>query len=252
MNRILTLLLLFSTTFLFAQDTIYYNIDQKKVSKDSEFATYEVNQFKKEKNRYFSETYNTNHSLRWKSSYKDSLYTNLDGESIVYFENSNKIKSLKNYVNDTLHGELTTYWKNGTLRRKDLFENGKLKEGVCYDSNAVVIPHFDYEIIPEYIGGESKLLKDISLNTKYPFTARENNIQGKVYLSFIVNEEGNVENIQVTKSVHPLLDNAALKCLTKTFKKNKFTPGYEDLEPVKVQYNMPINFNIPKDYWKTK
>lgn len=95
------------------------------------------------------------------------------------------------------------------------------------------------EDMPTYPGGEGELLKDIQSKLEYPDIARENNIAGIVYVTFVVDKDGSVTNAQVLRGVHPSLDNEALR-VVKLLK--KFKPGKQRGKPVKVQYNIPIRF----------
>jgi protein TonB len=92
------------------------------------------------------------------------------------------------------------------------------------------------EEMPEPIGGIKAIMENIS----YPEEAKENNIEGKVYVLAYINEEGLVEKSKIIKSVNPLLDKAA----TDAVKKVKFSPGKQDGTPVKVEVAIPIIFKL--------
>lgn len=92
------------------------------------------------------------------------------------------------------------------------------------------------EEMPEPIGGIKAIMENIS----YPEEAKENNIEGKVYVLADINEEGLVEKSKIIKSVNPLLDKAA----TDAVKKVKFSPGKQDGTPVKVEVAIPIIFKL--------
>ena len=87
---------------------------------------------------------------------------------------------------------------------------------------------------PRLIGGLAALQKAV----KYPEFAKKAGIEGTVFVQFVVDEKGNVENPQVTRSVHKLLDEAALEAI----RKMKFTPGKQRGRPVKVQMSLPVRF----------
>lgn len=92
------------------------------------------------------------------------------------------------------------------------------------------------EEMPEPIGG----IKAIMENVSYPKEAKDNNIQGKVYVLAYINEEGLVEKTKIIKSVDPLLDEAASDAV----KKVKFTIAKQDGKPVKVEVAIPIVFQL--------
>ncbi len=97
------------------------------------------------------------------------------------------------------------------------------------------------ENMPEYPGGIDALKNDISGAIKYPEEAKKNNISGKVFVSFVVNKEGKVENPKIERGVDPLLDKEALRVikLLKTW-----SPGSQRGVKVKVMFTVPINFAL--------
>lgn len=102
-----------------------------------------------------------------------------------------------------------------------------------------VFSFFLLEDKPEYPGGEAALLTYIALNTKYPQLAKENEITGKVFVSFIINQNGEVTNVIIKRGVHPSLDEEAIR-VVKTLPKWK--PGKQRGKPVRVEYIIPITF----------
>jgi periplasmic protein TonB len=105
-------------------------------------------------------------------------------------------------------------------------------------------PFVIVEEMPEYPGGINELLKWLALNTKYPEVARENNIQGRVFVKFSVTPNGGVDKVSVTKGVDPELDAEALRVVKLL---PKFKPGKQGGKPVAVWYNVPILFKIDQD-----
>jgi TonB family protein len=87
---------------------------------------------------------------------------------------------------------------------------------------------------PELIGGMAALQKA----TEYPEFAKKAGIEGRVFVQFIVDEQGRVLNPQVTRSVHKLLDQAAVEAV----KQMRFKPGKQRGEAVKVQMSLPVTF----------
>jgi len=97
------------------------------------------------------------------------------------------------------------------------------------------------EDMPEYPGGEDALRDDIAGAIKYPDEAKKKEISGKVYVSFVVDENGKVKDPKIARGVNPLLDKEALRVmgLLKTWK-----PGKQRGIKVKVEYTVPINFAL--------
>ena len=79
-------------------------------------------------------------------------------------------------------------------------------------------------------------------NLKYPQIAVENAISGRVFVQFVVDQQGNVVDAQVTRNVDPLLDHEALRLIQST--SGMWTPAKQRQKPVKVRYTFPIMFKL--------
>lgn len=93
----------------------------------------------------------------------------------------------------------------------------------------------------EFPGGDRALYQYISDHVEYPVVAQENGIQGKVYVKFVVNEQGAVSNAQVLRGVDSSLNQEAIRVINSL---PKFKPGKQRGNPVKVYYNAVINFQL--------
>lgn len=89
---------------------------------------------------------------------------------------------------------------------------------------------------PEPVGGIEAMIK----NVVYPVTAKDQGIQGKVFVKAIIDENGNVTETSIIKSVNEDCDKAAMDAIKKT----KFTPGIKDDKPVKAEVTIPVMFKL--------
>ena len=94
---------------------------------------------------------------------------------------------------------------------------------------------------PEFPGGEAALMEYLKKNIKYPSICRENNIQGRVIVTFIVNKDGSIVEPEIAASVNPSLDKEALRVIS--YMPN-WKPGYQRGKPVRVKYSVPVNFKL--------
>lgn len=95
------------------------------------------------------------------------------------------------------------------------------------------------DVMPEFPGGETELLKYMARNVKYPAESIKNKEEGSLSLSFIINKDGSLSDIKVVKSLTPLLDAEAVRVV-----KNmpKWTPGKLKGKVVRVAYTTPITY----------
>ncbi len=143
-------------------------------------------------------------------------------------------------------------------------------ESNSYDDT--IQPFTSVELMPEYPGGEKQLYHDLSLNTKYPRIAAENNMQGKIILEFVIEKDGSISDIQIARSIKippyrakeesedintynqnvmdynkwtseavRAMEDASIDAV-KGLK--KFYPGKMNGVPVRVHYNLPISFKL--------
>jgi protein TonB len=97
------------------------------------------------------------------------------------------------------------------------------------------------EEMPMFPGGNCALLSYLSGNVKYPLIAQENGIQGKVFIQFVVDEQGSISEVQVLRGVDVALDNEALRVVRQM---PKWKPGRQGGKAVKVRYTVPISFKL--------
>jgi protein TonB len=94
---------------------------------------------------------------------------------------------------------------------------------------------------PVFPGGDAALMKFIADNTKYPEIAKENGIQGRVFIQFVIDKTGRVTRAQVAKGVDPYLDSEALRVVKML---PNWSPGKQRGKPVPVTFVVPINFKL--------
>lgn len=94
------------------------------------------------------------------------------------------------------------------------------------------------EVMPEFKGGMDALIKYMVTNVKYP---KETKKEGKVHISFIIDEKGKVTNAEILKSVDAVLDKEALRVVKAM---PNWTPGKDKGKNVKVKMTLPISFKL--------
>lgn len=94
---------------------------------------------------------------------------------------------------------------------------------------------------PTYPGGMDSFYKTIASSLTYTKEAVEKKLQGSVLLSFIVEKDGTVSDVKVTRGLGSGLDEEAIKAVKMS---KKWNPGKQDGKPVRVKYNIPVKFAL--------
>jgi TonB family protein len=102
---------------------------------------------------------------------------------------------------------------------------------------------------PKYPGGDEARLKYLRDNIHYPKEAKEHNIQGTVYITFVIEEDGSISNVKVLRGIGGGCDEESVRVLTEM---PNWIPGKQKGKPVRCQYNMPIRFAMVSDGPTTK
>lgn len=96
--------------------------------------------------------------------------------------------------------------------------------------------------MPSFPGGDAALMKYISKNIRYPQMAKENGIQGKVVVQFVVTKTGKIGDVKVMRGVDKALDREAVRVCKSL---PAFSPGRNaEGDPVNVWYTIPIAFKL--------
>ena len=97
------------------------------------------------------------------------------------------------------------------------------------------------EKMPEYPGGQAALFEYLSTNVKYPVDAEKQKIPGRVLVTFVVNTDGSITDIEVVKKAFPSLDAEAVRVISGM---PKWIPGEQKGQKVRVKYTVPLSFNL--------
>jgi len=102
---------------------------------------------------------------------------------------------------------------------------------------------------PKYPGGEEARLKFIQENLVYPQEARDKGIQGTVYIGFVVEKDGSIEQIHLLKGISGDCDKEAARIVSMM---PNWTPAKQKGKEVNVRYTMPIKFNLAAEKEKER
>lgn len=94
---------------------------------------------------------------------------------------------------------------------------------------------------PEFVGGIDSLYSYLARNIQYPEQAKNEKIQGRVFVTFVIEADGNVSNAKVLRGIGGGCDEEALRVVNAM---PKWKPGMLKGKPVRVQYTLPILFKL--------
>ncbi|MBR5831278.1 MAG: energy transducer TonB [Bacteroidales bacterium] len=96
---------------------------------------------------------------------------------------------------------------------------------------------------PEFPGGDDSLYAFIGRNIKYPEVAKKNKIEGRVFVTFVIEKDGQVSNAKLLRDIGGGCGEEALRVVNSM---PKWKPGTQRGNPVRVQFNLPIMFQLQK------
>lgn len=97
------------------------------------------------------------------------------------------------------------------------------------------------EQMPEFPGGQQEMLKYIQKNVNYPPMARENGIEGKVFVQFVVEKDGSITNVSVPRGIGAGCDEEAKRVIQSM---PAWKSGKQNGQAVRVQFTLPVQFKL--------
>ena len=122
------------------------------------------------------------------------------------------------------------------LKKNDADEPSSQKAVVSQDSIYRVS-----EVMPQYPGGPNEMMKYLQENIKYPQSAKDNKIEGRVFVTFVVEKDGSITNAAVIRGIDKECDAEALRVVSSM---PKWNPGQHKGEVVRTQFTIPIYYKF--------
>ena len=97
------------------------------------------------------------------------------------------------------------------------------------------------EKMPEYPGGQAALFEYLQKNVKYPADAEKKKVAGRVLVTFVVNTDGSITDIEVVRKTFPSLDAEAVRVISGM---PRWKPGEQKGQKVRVKYTVPLTFRL--------
>ena len=120
----------------------------------------------------------------------------------------------------------------------DVVQTIEVEEEVIVDDE----PYLNAEVMPSFQGGDLNSFRNwVQSRVRYPQIANENGIQGNVILTFVIEKDGRLTNIQVLRTPDRSLSDEAIRVLNQS---PKWSPGKQNDQAVRIKYTLPVVFRI--------
>lgn len=250
---------------LHANDTLFFkhNVIQVDSKPEAEFY-WVLEQISENEDEILLSKYYANDKLMARTYYTNYSRRIKSGDELLYYPNS-QMAAKKQYLDGKLHGYSRLYTYEGQLERESYYLFGNkvsTNELIKKDSiplskeeSARMLLYEDLPIHDECIEIENEQDRNectarwvqqfIGLNTRYPAQPRDAGIQGKIYLRYLINENGRLDEVEVVKTVEggAALETEAIRVILGL---PKFIPGAQFGERTKIEYTVPISFRLSR------
>ena len=171
---------------------------------------------------------------KWKPGKQKGEFVRVSYQIPIMFKLGQTNDEYKTTVKTVVAGDDEHSWKASTAT----FPDNPAKASMKPDKDGV------YQIVeemPEFPNGIEGLMDYVAQNVKYPESAKENNLQGRVLVKFVIEKDGSVSNVEVGRGWGNELDDEAVRVVKAM---PKWKPGKQDGKPVRVSFMLPINFKL--------
>lgn len=193
----------------------------------------------KENDYYHCWGYNGRNILITESFYADTTF----GRKLLchkYFnETKGFLEQTRCYENGRLHGYFVDYNAKGDTIAYQVYENGAVTKEWSSDATENTQVFEMVETTAEFPGGRSAWLNFLGDNLQYPKKLKKEKISGQVIAKVFVDPTGTVSNVEIVKSLHPLLDEEVVRVIKGS---PKWKPATQNGKTVQMTFNQPITF----------
>ncbi len=254
--KLLTIILLVLPTTTFAQEKVFFDMEDNRVPDEDRAFYYRVTEYAKVKPRKsittITEYFVFNDQLKKSASFLTVDPTVLVGEYKEFYitgqprvngtyDRGNKMAGFKTYhYNGQLASEISSN-QEGELVITKWDHAGQLASQKLYFDDEV---YSEVEEWPYFFGGKEELYKFLGLNVKYPYRAASKKVEGKVFVQFVVNHDGTLSDIEVIRGIGEGCDEEAIRVIELTNK--MWVPGKHEEKIVKTRMVVPISFKLDR------
>ncbi|SOD91923.1 energy transducer TonB [Spirosoma fluviale] len=146
------------------------------------------------------------------------------------------------YENGFKEGVWKGRYADDSYSYEEQYDKGICQTGKARQADGTVLAYKEVQKQPEFKGGMPALGQFLASNLRYPADAQRARVQGRVFITFVINTDGSIVDAMVLKGVGYGADEEALRVVKSM--SGRWHPGYLRGKPVRVKYNLPINFTL--------
>lgn len=226
---------------VFATDTLYFRLSNPWNTVKDHKGTY-LRKCVKEQDYFRVWDYDDKNILVTESVYSDTNFTRKLFCHKYFDEEKGYLSQTRCYEAGRLHGYFVSYDEKGDTTGYDIYEQGQVVKSWSLhpDEHETSVPDFARnEMEAEFPGGEKAWAEYLARSLKMPKELESQSLKGEVILRFTIAPTGKIDTVEIIKSLHPLLDAAAIKVLKKS---PKWKPAQQNGKKVKAIKTQPITF----------
>ncbi len=235
-KNLFILVLLITADKVFAQDTLYFRLSNPWNTVKDPGGKY-VRKCVKESDHYHVWDYNNSNKLVTESFYSDTNFTTKLFCHKYFDELSGLLEQSRCYLNGRLHGYFVSFDAKGDTTGYFIYENGEAIESWSAETHKTVPAFALNEVAAEFPGGNDSWMDYLRKNLQPPDSLQ--NVSGKVVLKFVSNSKGTVEKVELIKGLHPILDEEAIRVVSKS---PDWKPAKQNGKNVHTTITQPIYF----------
>lgn len=176
-----------------------------------------------------------------KSSEAEYSNGKLNGVQKTYYDTTGIPFRYTEYQNGLSNGTYRKYYPDGKKWREEEYEDGKMVKGSLFNAEGKKMKFYPEQVIALFKGGELAMAEYIKKTLIYPEYARENGIEGRVFVKFYVDSNGIVKDVTVYKSDNRVLDDAATNVIKRM---PHWTPGKIENKKSGTFFILPVRFRL--------
>jgi protein TonB len=178
------------------------------------------------------------------------LHRRIRHGTISTWDENGQMRTKEEYIDGYRHGQLLTYYPDGTLQRHDTYSHGQSLIGTCFGPDGQPVLYSPYEQLPLYPGGEAMLVKEVRRRIRQSLTDEEKmrtwesstqRVGGNIKVTFTVAIDGTVKDVAIDESSMRSSINDKVLTVIKSISK-RFFPGRRNGLPVETRLELPLAF----------